>query len=83
MWKRSEGKSRKDRGPCNEFNFVIIRGNLNDLMASNRSSTLRFSRIIGVVTVARIHVLFEVCTVLFTKEKFEPGKCWVHHMGPP
>jgi len=29
----------------------------------------------GVVTVAGIHVIFEVCSVLFTKEKFEP-KCW-------
>jgi len=31
---------------------------------------------IGGVTVVGIHVLYEVCTGLFTKEKFEQGKRW-------
>jgi len=31
--------------------------------------------IIGVSTVAKVNVSFEVFTVLFSKEKFGPGKC--------
>jgi len=30
---------------------------------------------LGVVTVAEIHVIFEICTVLYTTEKFEQEKC--------
>jgi len=43
---------------------------------------VRSKLIIGGVTVAGIHVLFEACTVLYTKEIFDPGKCWnTTHVG--
>jgi len=52
-------------------------------MADHFSVPLPISTIInntitpsGVVTVAGIHVLFENCTMLFNKQKFEPRKCW-------
>jgi len=50
---------------------------MSDVSIEPLSNNFLFLFILGVYTVPGVHVLFEVCTVLFFKEKFELGK-YVH-----